>query len=244
VDRADVYYDDSDRWEFVVRDVGELSEDGDCDCRESGDGADSVDGLFWQVADSRERLYQRYQRGNSGAIAGGLALFCVRCSFDYVEICPAGEQSAYLESIELWDCGAGIFGAGDGRDAEHSVGELLAADDRDLVFGIGDHCAAEAISYHWDLCGVLYCVGVSAELDYGESVAVGGRAVDGADVSAVYIFYDYGSEDDGEVKEVAMHCGGDCGAGGDDFATGSSCVCTVLCVVSGWAYGAALRVLV
>ena len=72
------------------------------------------------------------------------------------------------------------------------------------VFGLGDYCAAEAISYHGDVCGVFYCAGVCAELDYGKPVAIGSGAVDGADVSAVYIFYDYGSEDDGEVEEVAV----------------------------------------
>ncbi len=149
---------------FVVWDARELQEDGHCDCGEPDYGTDSVEDIFWQVADSGERLYQRDQRGDSGAIAGGLALFRVRGGFDHVEVRAAGEQSAYLESVELRDCGAGVFGAGDGGDAEHSVGKLFAADDRDLVFGIGDHCAAASdfispglmwrVLLRWRLCGV------------------------------------------------------------------------------------------
>src|SRR5882757_29755 len=143
-----------------------------------------------------------------------------------------------MESVELRDFGVGVFSARGGGNAEHSVGKLFATDGGDLDFGVGDYCAASALSYHRNLCGVLHCVCVCAELYHWESVAVGGRAFDGADVSAVYIFYDYGPEDYGEVEEVAVHRGGDCGFCGDDFAAGSGGLRAVLCAVFGWAGGA------
>ena len=85
---------------------------------------------------------------------------------------------------------------------------------------------------------MLHCAGVCAKLDHGKPLAVGSGTLDGADVSAVYFFHDYGSEDDGEVEEMAVHCGGDCGFRRDDFAAGAGGVRAVLCVVFGGASGA------
>src|ERR1700742_4163617 len=125
MDRADVHHVDLDRRESVFRDARELQEDGDCDRGEPHHRVNSVEDLFWEVADSRERVYQRNQRRDFSEVAGGLAVLCVRRGFDHVEICAAGEQSTYLESIEFWYCGAGVSGSRDSRDAEHSMGELF-----------------------------------------------------------------------------------------------------------------------
>src|ERR1700749_274825 len=108
MDGAPVHHDDFGCGEFVVREARGLEEDGYCDRDEPLSRIDFIEDLFWEVADSRERVYQRNQRGDSSEIAGGLAVLCVRRGFDYVEVRTAGEQSTYLESIELRNRSTGV----------------------------------------------------------------------------------------------------------------------------------------
>src|SRR5580693_1310427 len=87
------------------------------------------------------------------------------------------------------------------------MGQLSFADDGDLGAGVGDHLALAAVPHHRDLRAIVHRLRVFAELHHGESVAIGNCAADWADVSALYFFHDYGSENDRAFEEVAMHRG-------------------------------------
>ncbi len=112
--RAHFHHSDIAGWAFVVRDSRELSEDAVGDRSQHRDRTDSFSFIFREVAEYRQRVYHRYQRGHFAAFAGLLALRGVQHRFDCLEVCVAGEGAAHLESIEFRHFGDVVPGARDG----------------------------------------------------------------------------------------------------------------------------------
>ena len=63
---------------------------------------------------------------------------------------------------------------------------------------------------------------------------LGGRADNGSDVPAFRVFHGDGSEDDGEVEEMALHRGGHRGIRGDAAASQPRGLRATLCIISCW----------
>jgi hypothetical protein len=116
------------------------------------------------MAEYRQRVYHRYQRGHFASLARLLALRGVQHCVDCLEVCVAGEGAAYLESIEFWHFGDVVPGARDGGQPEHSMGKLPVTDGGDLGVGFRDYLSAEAIPYQRDLCGFVFVVCFFSEL--------------------------------------------------------------------------------
>ena len=87
------------------------------------------------------------------------------------------------------------------------MGQLHLAAAGHLDPWVGDHLACETNSHQRDICAFVSGVCVPAQLDYGRPVALRNFSDHRTDVPALRVFYDYGSEDDGEVDDVAMHRG-------------------------------------
>ena len=75
-------------------------------------------------------------------------------------------------------------------------------------------------------------------------MAVGDLADYGTDVPALRVLHGHGSEDDGEVEEVAVRRRISRGVRGDVVASQSSDLCAAVCIVSRWTSGNADRDLV
>ena len=163
--------------ESFVRHARELQENRRRNRRQPDHGSDS---LGASIIGKWPNLASAYISGISvGILVRSPAVWPylrVRGGVDHVEICAAGERPAHLESVEFWDFGAGVSGAGDGGDLEHSMGQLFAADDRDLDFG--SVIIARVKRFHitatYVSCFIAVCV--CAELDNRKPVAVGNCA--------------------------------------------------------------------
>ncbi len=88
--------------------------------------------LFWQVAQSRQRLHLRNQCRHSGSFACVLAVCVVQRDFDHVEVRVASEGPSSLESFELWNLRVVVSRAGDSGGSDDSVGKLYLAAAGDL----------------------------------------------------------------------------------------------------------------
>ena len=73
----------------------------------------------------------------------------------------------------------------------------------DLGTGTG-HLAREALSHHGDIRALFPGIRGAARTDHGTRLPGRGRADHRADVSALHIFYDHRSEDDGETEMGAV----------------------------------------
>src|SRR6202011_2884042 len=121
---ADFYNFDFAGRAFVIRDSRELSEDAVGDCSRYRNRADSLSFIFWEVAESRQRVYHRHQRRHPDSLAGILAVRGVQHRIDYLKVCFAREGPTHLESIEFWHFGDAVSSARDCRQSEHSMGKL------------------------------------------------------------------------------------------------------------------------
>src|ERR1700730_12950001 len=176
---------------FVVRDTRELSENAVGDCSQYGDRADSFSFLFWEMAESRQRIYYRHQRRHFDSLAGILAVRGVQHRVDYLQVCFACEGPAHLEPIQLRNFGDVVPGARDGGQPEYSMGKLPVTDGGDLGVGFGNYLPAEAIPYQRPLCSFISGLCFLAELADWQSVAGGNRSDYRSDGSNFYIFVDY-----------------------------------------------------
>ena len=86
-----------------------------------------------RLAASGERLHQRHQRRHPGAVAVRVALRPDQPDLDHLEVRAALPRPAPLEPVELRRQRRGLPGAGDGRGAQHPVGQRGRADGRDLA---------------------------------------------------------------------------------------------------------------
>src|SRR6185503_16686350 len=108
-----------------------------------------------------------------------------------------------------------------------------------------DHyLSREANSHQRHLRRIVFCVCVSAQLDYRRSMVRRGCADYGTDVPALRVLHDYGSEDDGEVEEVAVRGRVFRGVSRDVVASQPGCVRAALRAVSRWTNSNADRDLV
>src|SRR5208282_202225 len=223
---------------FVLRYPGELQENGASNCRELARGIDPGASVRGQMAQSFQRVHYGHQCGYSCSLAGFLAVRDLRRRFHHVEVRSSPERTPHLEPLELRHFGAAVSGTGDGGHFKHSMGQLPSSHGGDLDSGFGHYLASPPFPHYWHIRRLLYCICFSAQLSDRESVAIGDCSADGAHVPTLYLFHDYGSEDDGAVQAVAVHRGCHCRAGGNDPAVVAGSLRAILRVVPCWSRSA------
>src|SRR4029450_221388 len=122
------------------------------DRRRTGDGPNHVPAL----ASPGQRVYHRYQRWDSGALAILLAVCADQLDLNRVQVRVAVQGPALVESVELRRQRDIVSRAGDGLSFEHPVGQYALAHGCHLAARRGDRLASRSSAHQRHIRPVFY----------------------------------------------------------------------------------------